>query len=150
MLTVEKEYKWEMAHRLIGWDQDKKVCVKYCDNCRNLHGHSYAAYIKMEATAQQDVYGMVYDYNKMKQMKQWIDTNLDHCVMISLHDDDLNNFINTQEGRDKKFVISGPSTAENICQLLFHMASRMLNDEHARVCEVRVKETDTSEATYKA
>jgi len=149
--TVEKEYKWEMAHRLIGFDGKENQVVAYCDNCRHLHGHSYKAKIKMELREKHslDHYGMVYDYNEMKKMKTWIDANLDHCVIISNYDTDLLKFIKTQEGRDKHFVIKGPSTAENISQILFAKASEMLNTDRVRVCEVNVNETETSEATYK-
>jgi 6-pyruvoyl tetrahydropterin synthase/QueD family protein len=148
--TVEKEFRWEAAHRLVG--HDDKGPVKYCDNCANLHGHSYKAIIKMRLANQEDCsldhYGMVYDYNKMKKFKKWIDENLDHSVMISNYDLDLLSFIRSQEGRDKHFIIHGPSTAETLCQLLFKEAGLVLNDNQGVVCEVRVKETESSEARY--
>lgn len=152
--TVEKEFKWEMAHRLVGFDWEKEKPVNYCDNCKNLHGHSYTAVVKMSFIAKNphdqclDEFGMLYDYNKMKKLKKWIDDNLDHCVMVSSFDKDLLKFVKSQKGRDKHFVVETPSTAENICKIIFDVASEMLDDERAQVCEVRVKETATSEATY--
>jgi 6-pyruvoyl-tetrahydropterin synthase len=156
--TVEKAFKWEMAHRLLGKNPYTGEIVKYCDNCRNLHGHSYKATIVMRRTEDGgfgsqtilDEFGMIYDYNKMKKMKVWIDENLDHCVMISKYDTELLEFIKSQEGRDKHFVIVAPTTAENICMLLFGIASSVLNDTDGKVIEVRVKETESSEAMYRS
>ncbi len=152
---VEKHFKWEMAHRLIGQDPITGKIVPYGDNCRNLHGHSYQTTIKMRRTdvgdtqTTLDEYGMVYDYNKMKRMKKWIDDNLDHCVIISAYDKELINFIQSQEGRSKHFIISSPSTAENLCTLIFGIASRLLNDTDGKVLEVSVMETASSKATYR-
>lgn len=148
--AVEKEYRWEMAHRLIGIDNMGNP-IDYCDNCRNCHGHSYIAKVKIRLRrgAKLDEYSMVYDYNKMKHLKKWIDENLDHCVMISQHDTDLLNFIKTQKGRDKHFVINGPSTAENIGRVLYWKAVELFTDPRIVVEEVRINETCTSEATYR-
>lgn len=152
---VEKEFKWEMAHRLIGQDPITGKIVPYGDNCRNLHGHSYKAIIKMrrtdlgDTTTELDEYGMVYDYNKMKKMKQWIDSKLDHCVIISSYDKELIKFIQSQEGRSKHFIINSPSTAENLSALIFGIASAKLNDMDGKVIEVQVMETASSKATYR-
>ena len=156
MDTVQKEFKFEMCHRLLGRDPYTKKIVEYCDNCKNLHGHSYKATIVMRRTndngfggqTRLDEFGMIYDYNKMKKMKKWIDDNLDHCAMISKYDKDLLKFVKSQKGKDKHFVIDSPTTAENICILLFGIASELLNDGTGKVCAVKVKETESSEAVY--
>ena len=156
MDTVQKEFKWEAAHRLLGIDPYTHKICEYSDNCKNLHGHSYRATIIMRRTSDQgfggqtslDKFGMIYDYNKMKKMKTWIDENLDHCVMISKYDKDLLKFIKSQKGKDKHFVIDAPTTAENICILLFGIASQLLNDNDGKVIAVKVKETESSEALY--
>ncbi len=149
--TVEKEYKWEMAHRLLGKDS-LGLPVPYCDNCRHLHGHSYKARVKvlLQSDETLDQYGMVLDYNKMKALKKWIDDRLDHCVMISSYDKDLINFIDTQDGRDKHFIIDSPSTAENIAELIYNQAVELFDNPRIHILEVKVNETSTSEATYHA
>ena len=148
--SVEKEFKWEAAHRLVGIDTDGNP-VNYCDNCRHLHGHSYKVLVKvrLRKNTELDEFGMVYDYNKMKLLKKWIDDNLDHCVMISEHDKPLLEFVKTQTGRDKHFLIAGPSTAENIGRVIFDQAQELFIDSRVVVEEVRVNETATSEATYR-
>lgn len=148
--AIEKEYRWEMAHRLVGRDQEGKI-IPYCDNCKNLHGHSYRAVVRMTLRRFSDLdhYGMVFDYNKMKVFKKWIDDNLDHCVMISSYDKSLLAFVQSQQDRDKHFIIDSPSTAEHIVQILYREATKLLNDDRAEVCEVRINETCTSEAIYR-
>jgi 6-pyruvoyltetrahydropterin/6-carboxytetrahydropterin synthase len=154
--TVEKDFKWEMAHRLVGLTQEEgdiHAVLVYKGNCRNLHGHSYHASIQIELLDYQghkglDEFGMVFDYNVMKEMKDWIDANLDHAIMVSSFDAPLLKFVKEQTGRDKHFEIEESATAENIAKLLYKQAGKMFNDDRVRVCSVKVRETDSSEARY--
>jgi len=140
--TVTKEYKWEAAHRLVSG---------YPDNCRHLHGHSYRCTITMELQPDCDLnqFGFVYDYNDMKKMKIWIDDNFDHACLVSDQDSELLNFIQSQKNRDKHYLITGQSSAENIAQIIFEAASETLDDSRAKVVEVCVNETCTSEACFR-
>jgi len=152
--TVEKTFKFDAAHRLVGFDG--KRIVTYKDNCRNLHGHTYTVKIKIKLKLGHvlDHYGMVYDYNKMKMIKNWIDKNLDHATLVSSYDKPLLKFLRNQKGRDKHYILETPATAENIAALIFKKAQEVLNcdkdDVHRVVIdEVSVNETATSEAVYR-
>lgn len=140
---VSKDYRWEAAHRLIHG---------YPDNCRHLHGHSYNATVTMELLQGRHLnqYGFVYDYNDMKKLKKWINDHFDHACFVSSEDTELIDFLNGQVGRGKHYIFRGQSSAERICEELYRVASQMLGDERARVVEVRVRETCTSEAILKA
>jgi 6-pyruvoyltetrahydropterin/6-carboxytetrahydropterin synthase len=137
---VCKEYKWEAAHRLLN----------YPHNCRNLHGHSYRATIcmRLEKEANLNEFGFVCDFNHMKKMKAWIDENLDHACLVSKDDQELLDFLASQEGRNKHFIVPGQSSAENIAELLFHAGCRLLDTERVKVVRVTVNETCTSEAIF--
>lgn len=83
MLKVTKELKFCGAHRLLG----------YNGPCKNIHGHNYRVFITVESwhVTQGDKLlnnlGLLIDFKQIKDIVQtWIDTNLDHAIVI--HKDD--------------------------------------------------------------
>ena len=139
--SVTKTFKWDAAHCLIHG---------YPDNCRNLHGHTYECSItvQLRVGAKLDKYGFVYDYNKMKGMKMWIDANLDHATLVAFNDTDLRNFLASQGGRNKHYVFEDQTSAEVISKHIFGKASEMFDDDRVFVSKITVKETCSSEAVY--
>jgi len=69
-LTVSKTFRFEAAHRLIGYDGD----------CANLHGHSYI--LEIQVKDEVDDRGFVMDF---KQLKHFVQTKvidlLDHTYL---------------------------------------------------------------------
>ena len=69
-LTVSKTFRFEAAHKLIGYDGD----------CANLHGHSYVLEIQVKGVV--DEQGFVMDF---KQLKHFVQTKvidlLDHVYL---------------------------------------------------------------------
>lgn len=133
-MRVSKEFKWEAAHRLVHG---------YPGNCSQLHGHSYTATVVMEATGGLNKFGFVKDFNEMKVLKQWIDTNWDHGTLVSSDDTQLLKWLTDQ--RQRHYTIEYNPTAEVIGTVLFKQASDLLTDEYSQVVEVRINETCTSE-----
>lgn len=138
--TVEKEFRWEAAHRLI---QD------YQKKCKNIHGHSYVAKVvlKLREGSQLNSFGFVKDYGDFKPLKDWFDNELDHATLVSNEDRALLSSLN--ELNSKAFVIDRPNTtAEYLAEIIFIKAVELLQDESCEVVLVKVNETCTSEATY--
>lgn len=138
--TAQKEFKWEMAHRLT---------YGYPGNCQHLHGHSYVSkvVIRLRPDKELDKYGFVKDYHDFKPLKQWIDDNLDHATMVCKDDVALHQFLESQQNR--MFVTEVNPSAEHIAQLVFEKATELLADDRVYVESVTVNETCTSEAVYK-
>jgi 6-pyruvoyl tetrahydropterin synthase/QueD family protein len=138
--TAQKEFKWEMAHRLT---------YGYPGNCQHLHGHSYVATVKLGLRSGEklDEFGFVKDYHDFKPLKNWIDDQLDHATMVCKDDVALLGFLSQENNR--MFVTEINPSAEHICELLFHKANEFLADQRTVVLEVKVNETCTSEATLR-
>lgn len=138
--TAQKEFKWEMAHRLT---------YGYPGNCQHLHGHSYVATVKLGLRSGEklDKFGFVKDYHDFKVLKTWIDDNLDHATMVCKDDTALVDFLTAQKNR--MFVTNINPSAEHICELIFLKANEFLADARACILEVKVNETCTSEATLR-
>ena len=106
MIRVTKEFKFEMAHALHGYD----------GLCKNIHGHSYRLWvsvrgeIKNEKGHQKD--GMVMDFDIIKQIvKSEIVDKYDHSLVLNANSPhakiDLSAF-------EKVFYLPYQPTSENL------------------------------------
>ncbi len=86
---------------------------------------------------------MVQDFSEIKdQIKKWIDTTLDHRML--LHKDDvLISFLDQQH--EPYFRLDENPTAENIAKLIFKYAKA----QGFPVSAVRLWETESSFAVYR-
>jgi len=128
MFTVEKELKFDTAHRLLNYE----------GKCHNVHWHTYRAIfsIKTEFLNHQ---GMVKDFNEFKLIKDWIDENRDHAY-IYWNTDEIGEFL-TEKGYRTFGMVENP-TAENMARFLQGQFAYM------GVFKVQVYETPTSLAIY--
>ena len=148
MHTVTKELKFEAAHRLV---------YGYPGKCQHNHGHSWVVFVTVglrnEANPSGvlrtglDTYGFVKDFGDFKPLKEWIDEQLDHATIVSRDDDDFRMWL--ERNGQRQFVVTGNPTSENLTKIIFEKAQELLEDERCRVVEVRIKETCTSEASYR-
>ncbi len=132
MYQVTKEIRFCYGHRLLNYD----------GKCRHLHGHNGRAVITL-ATAGLDELGMVVDFSQIKRVVgSWIDTHLDHCMI--LHQDDPVVPFLKEKGEPLHLVAFNP-TAENIAKLIFDYTRA----QGFPVVEVTLWETDDSYAVYR-
>ena len=132
MFQVTKEIHFCYGHRLL----------KYEGKCRYLHGHNGRAVITLAAPAL-DALGMVMDFSQIKNVVgAWIDTNLDHRMI--LHKDDPVLPVLKQQGEPVYLVDVNP-TAENIAKLIYDFTA----GQGFPVVEVTLWETDDSYAVYR-
>jgi 6-pyruvoyltetrahydropterin/6-carboxytetrahydropterin synthase len=133
MHSVTREIHFCYGHRLLN----------YPGKCRNLHGHNGIAVITLESDSLDDL-GMVVDFSLLKaSIGVWIDTNLDHRML--LHRDDPALAYLQGQG-EPIFVMDKNPTAENIAQLIFEKT----RESGFPVTEVKLWETESCHATYRA
>ncbi|MBI4237207.1 MAG: 6-carboxytetrahydropterin synthase [Deltaproteobacteria bacterium] len=121
------------GHRILGHDGP----------CRHLHGHNARVEIVVSRAAL-DPLGMVCDFRTVKQaMKQWIDTHLDHRMVLATNDPLVPLL---QQHQEPLYLLATPPTAETLAYELFTQARAL----GLSVTEVRLWETPSSCAMYRA
>ena len=78
MIRITKEFKFEMAHALFGYD----------GLCKNIHGHSYRLWVTVRGQVKNEKNhakdGMVMDFNFLKKIvKPEIIDKYDHSFVIN-------------------------------------------------------------------
>lgn len=140
MMKVSKSIRWEMAHRLTSKEAGK---------CSNIHGHSYRAEVTVSGPVDPQT-GMVMNFSRFTELRDWINRDFDHILMLSTSDPLVKVLVDRQVVR----CVVGEPTAENIARTLYTMATNLFCegnkplDEDVRVHSVKVWETDTCVAEY--
>ena len=104
--------------------------------CKRPHGHNYIITLELETdTLGPDDRGMVFDYGRLDPFKAWLMDEMDHQ---DLNESAIGHACGYQ------------TTAENIAELLFHVAESSLGELPAgvRISKVIVKETENTEASF--
>jgi len=96
---------------------------------------------------QLDDLSMVIDFSAIKEkIGGWIDSALDHNLLLNVKDPQLNHLMKTEER--KPFVMpSGNPTAENISRLIYYKSKEILGEDFKMV-RVRLYETPNCFADY--
>ena len=131
MFQVTQYIDFCYGHRLLNYE----------GKCRNLHGHNGRAVIVMEREELDDL-GMVVDFTDIKKsVRTWIDTQLDHR-MILCKDDPVLPYL--KELNEPLFIIDTNPTAENIAKVIFDYTK----SQGFPVREVSLWETQNAFASY--
>ena len=131
MYKVTKEIDFSYGHRLLN----------YTGKCQYLHGHNGRLEIELSAK-RLDRRGMVRDFNEIKRsIQRWIDTNLDHKMILRKDDPALPVLRKLGE---PLFAMEENPTAEGLAKLMYGVAKRL----GFPVTAVRLWETPNSFATY--
>jgi 6-pyruvoyltetrahydropterin/6-carboxytetrahydropterin synthase len=117
--------------------------------CVSLHGHSWWFEITVEApTLGQD--GLLVEFGPLKkQIRTWIDTHIDHGVMLGPQDP----LLPLLRANDcKVHEVPGYPTVENVAAMLADVAAdaleRLAHAPGAHVSRVHVQETHVNAATW--
>jgi 6-pyruvoyltetrahydropterin/6-carboxytetrahydropterin synthase len=103
VVECTRRIEFDAAHRVVG----------HKNKCKYLHGHRYILEITA-TTSKLDEIGMVADFALLKTiMKEWIDNNFDHNVILNISDKNLGEYIAKCTGQSVYYLDSNP-TAENI------------------------------------
>ncbi|MDX1660967.1 MAG: 6-carboxytetrahydropterin synthase [Gemmatimonadota bacterium] len=117
--------------------------MEYDGACAHPHGHNGLAEITLESESL-DHRGMVMDFGDVKrEIKAWVDDRIDHQMLVR-EDDPMLAWL--EEHGEPHLVLDDNPTAETIARLIFEHAVT----QGYPVVEVRLWETPTSYATYRA
>lgn len=144
MIRLTKEFKFEMAHALDGYDGD----------CRNIHGHSFKLWVTIigEPIHQQNSpkNGMLIDFGDLKRIvRDAIVDPFDHALLINENAKYSSLFASSVEPFGKLVFVPFQPTSEN---LLDFMAKKLipLLPAHVKLHSLKLHETITSYAEWYA
>ncbi len=123
---ISKLIRFEAGHRLL----------KYKGKCNHIHGHSYSADITLECNTL-DGTNFVMDFSLFKPIKDWIDENWDHAMLINAADHKLHEFL--KEQGFQYYIFAEDPTAERIAERLGQLIFVNWNSWFAAMLENRVR-----------
>lgn len=137
-IRVTKEFSFEMAHALFGYD----------GKCENIHGHSYHLSVTIRGTPIEGgdpKNGMVIDFGDLKKIveKNILDS-YDHALVINDRDDRLGTLAGI---RSKVMHVPFQPTSENLV-LEFVRLIKMELVPGLKLHAVKLRETATSIAEW--
>lgn len=141
IIRVTKEFTFEMAHALLGYD----------GSCKYVHGHSYGLSVTVIGNPIKDdknpKLGMVIDFGDLKRIvKDTVVDEFDHAMVLNKKTpkDSINQ---KQELFDKVIFVDYQPTSENLVEDFADRISRKLSGE-IKLFSLRLRETATSYADW--
>ena len=145
MLTVTKEFRWDMAHML--------ACHEGL--CKNVHGHTYKMQVEVANSSgavlslpQESEDGMIIDFKKLKDIVlEYIIHPLDHAFMywIGSPDPFEHELAALLKKHNKKIaIVKYKPTAEQMAQAFLGTLKKELSKYNIIVKCVTIWETPTS------
>ena len=139
MIRITKEFKFEMAHALHGYD----------GLCKNIHGHSYRLWVTIKGEVRNEnghvKDGMVIDFAELKEIvKPEIIDKYDHSLVLNANSPhasiDLSAF-------EKVFYLPYQPTSENLV-MDFATIIQSKIPKRITLCKVVLSETASSFAEW--
>lgn len=134
---IQKRFRFEAAHRLL---------PPYQGKCASNHGHSWSVTIALESPSL-DASGMVFDFEGLKSLKHFLDSELDHATLLR-KDDALLGYLKSE--KHKTFSTEKNPTSEHLAEVILARANELFKSEIAAgrftVASVVVNETCTARA----
>lgn len=134
MITCTRRIEFDAAHRIINHES----------KCKMLHGHRYAleATFTTNTSNQLDDLGRVIDFGLIKELLgNWVDNNLDHNTILSIHDKNLGDKISSETNQNIYYIKDNP-TAENIAQhILNDICPKLFADKDVKCLKIKLYET---------
>jgi 6-pyruvoyltetrahydropterin/6-carboxytetrahydropterin synthase len=142
-IRVTKEFTFEMAHALLGYD----------GSCRFVHGHSYGLSVTVTGkpieTTGNPKLGMVIDFGDLKKIvKDTVVDVFDHALVLNSKTPH-GHFKESQELFDKLILVDYQPTSEN---MVADFAGRIIArlPENVTLLSLKLRETATSFAEWVA
>lgn len=119
MFCISKEFAFEAAHHLPEMPEGHQ--------CKRPHGHSYRIIVELRSDKLDD-YGFVQDYGALKDIKEYVDSKLDHRDLTQIFGQGFNS-----------------TTAERLALTLYGIWHKA----HPLLTAVTVCETAKTSATFR-
>ena len=139
MIRITKEFKFEMAHALHGYD----------GLCKNIHGHSYKLLVTVKGEVRSEnghvKDGMVIDFAELKKIvKPEIIDKYDHSLVLNANSPHAQIDFSAFE---KVFYLPYQPTSENLV-IAFATLIQLKMPKSITLCKVVLSETATSFAEW--
>lgn len=144
MIRLTKEFSFEMAHTLAGYDGP----------CREIHGHSYRLFVTVRGVPEQDPmnpkYGMVMDFGDLKRIvNRLIVDRYDHAFVMR-ETEQNRAALETMRGVFHKIIVTPyQPTCENMVEDFARVIAAEL-PSGVELFSVKLHETATSFAEWYA
>jgi 6-pyruvoyltetrahydropterin/6-carboxytetrahydropterin synthase len=143
MIRVTKEFTFEMAHALLGYD----------GSCKYVHGHSYGLSVtvigKPIKNDSDPKLGMVIDFGDLKKIvRETVINEFDHALVINSKSP-MGQLKNSNEMFDKVILVDFQPTSENLVSFYAERISGKLPDG-LKLHNLKLRETATSYAEWYA
>lgn len=140
-IRVTKEFTFEMAHALLGYD----------GSCKYIHGHSYGLSVtvlgKPNENENDPKLGMVIDFGDLKRIvKATVVDTFDHALVLNSKTP-KDSFNQKQELFDKVIFVDYQPTSEILVADFANRISQKL-PEGIKLLNLRLRETATSYADW--
>lgn len=141
-IRITKEFKFEMAHALKGYD----------GLCRNIHGHSYELLVTITGVPISDTkstkLGMVMDFGDLKKIvRESIVDEFDHALVLSR--ESANEFNPDTEMFGRTILVDYQPTSENmLIDFVVRLKSQL--PANIKLHHLLLRETVTSYAEWYA
>jgi len=139
MIRITKEFKFEMAHALYGYD----------GLCKNIHGHSYRMWVTVKGNVLQKnkhaKNGMVIDFGELKKIiKDCVVDKYDHSFVLNKNTPHFNIDFSAFE---KVYFLPYQPTSENLVADFAKVIMKKI-PENITLHKVVLSETATSFAEW--
>ena len=139
-VRLTKEFNFEMAHALFGYDGP----------CKNVHGHSYKLSVTIKGkpiiNGKDTKFGMVMDFNELKSIVKPIIDELDHATMLNTNSPHK-KLAEKNSLFEKLVLVNYQPTCEN---MLIDMADyiKLRLPKNVTLHHLKLQETPTSYAEW--
>lgn len=143
-IRITKQFTFEMAHALYGYD----------GKCKNIHGHSYKLDVcvigsPIEASSNPKC-GMVIDFGDLKDIvKTEVINVMDHAIMLNINTPHKTLAQDLQTSGHKIVEVDYQPTSENMVADFASKIKAKL-DENLKLHSLKLRETETAFAEWYA
>jgi len=149
VITINKEFKWDMAHMLAG----------HQGPCKNIHGHSYKMQVEIARldnnliNKDSSSTGMIIDFKDLKNIVQEeLIAPFDHAFMYWANSNDQleHEIAKLLKANQRKIIeVDFRPTAENIADYAFNLLEKRFAELEIKIVSLKVWETPSSYAVVK-
>lgn len=131
MIQCTRRIEFDAAHRVIGHEF----------KCKYLHGHRYV--LEVTAVSEQlDNLGRVVDFGELKNIvKDWIDANWDHNIILNLQDKKLGDYISESTGQKVYYIDVNPTAENMVLHLKSEVFPKLFKNANFSINKVKLFET---------
>jgi|TARA_B100001093_G_scaffold216206_1_gene207504 6-pyruvoyltetrahydropterin/6-carboxytetrahydropterin synthase len=140
MLTCKKEYRdIPFSHRQ----------HTHSGHCSYIHGHNWGIEITF-ACKNLDANGFVIDFGKLKSIKNWIESNLDHAILMNESDPEKDHILKSCPSAFKSYIVDNCS-CEGLAFHFYEVFSKILSEDtksRVFIVDLTVTEDSKNSATF--